>query len=113
MWFKTRVSLFELPEPHEFMVADHPEAKKPFRSVYVGRIEQHFEYKGIFGSAKVSNSSRHLAAFHKSDSNDEAIAECMKLIEEAIRTDAKICDLSAMGDRDAWPESWNQIAWQP
>ena len=114
MWFRTRVGLVSALEPMEIRVADYPEAKIPNYLVYAHSItEQEFKYKGLFGEAKAPKRYTYLAQFCVSDSAHAAIAECMKLIEEAIRTDAKVCDLSAVGDRDAWSKDWIQIEWQP
>jgi len=113
MWFKTRVGLFSIHEPLEIRIACYPQAKTPFCGVYVRTIkDQDFQYKGIFGSAKASSPSIFVARFLQSGSSEQAIARSMALIEEAIQTEAKICDLSALDDEAAW-DGWNLVEWQP
>jgi hypothetical protein len=68
-------------------------------------------YKGIFGTLSVPGRYVHLAQFELSSSSETAIVECMRQIEEAIATEAKICDLSAVGHAEAWGDAWNIIDW--
>ena len=113
MWFKTRVGLYQLVEPLEICVGSYLDEKIPNYSIYVRMLkEQTFNYTGVFGKAKASNPSVHLVLFRVSDTTQAAIAQCMKLIEDAICSDAKICDLSAAGDPDAWSDIWTKVEWQ-
>jgi len=114
MWFKTRVSLVAVLEPMEIRVASYPEEKIPYHLVFAECTkDQSFEYKGIFGKAKARNHYINLARFHISNETPSRIAECMKRVEEAICADVKVCDLSTVGDRDAWSDAWTQIEWRP
>ncbi len=106
MWFKTRDGFYSVSEPLEISVAKYDKGKNPHFSVYSRALnEGNVDYIGIIGKLKVSGRAVHLAKFLISDSSASAVAECMKLIEEAIATEAKVCDLSAVGDKAAWGEA--------
>ena len=106
MWFKTRDGFYSVTEPLEISVHKYGREKMPYFSVYSRSLnDPSVDYAGIFGKLKASGRSAHLARFLVSDSSASAIAACMKLIEAAIATEAKICDLSAVGDQAAWGEA--------
>jgi hypothetical protein len=112
MWFKTRIGLVSVNEPLEIRVAEYPKAKKPSYLVYARSLyDTDVSYKGIFGTLRAPGRFAHLAQFDLSDSSKAAIAQCMKLIGDAIASDARICDLSAVGHAEAWPDGWNLIEW--
>jgi hypothetical protein len=112
MWFKTRVGLYSVIEPLEIRVAKYPKTKRPSYLVFARSLtDTHVSYKGIFGTLTAPGRFAHLAQFDLSDSSAASIAQCMRLIEEAIANEARICDLSALGDADAWPDDWNLIEW--
>ena len=112
MWFKTRVSLVSVLELMEIRSTDYPDANPPYYAVFAEYTkDQSFDFKGMLGKGKARNHYTHLARFRISDAAPSAIAECMRLIEEAIRADTRICDLSAAGDSDAWSDAWMQIVW--
>jgi len=64
--------------------------------------------------AQVVNRKIYLACFLDSDDGEYAIAECMRRLERAIRQDEPICDLSDLGDAEAWntPSWWVLVPWQ-
>ena len=111
MWFKTRVGLYSVTEPLEIKVAEYPKAKRPYYLVFARSLtDASVDYKGILGTLKAPGRFAHLAQFDLSPASAPEIAECMRLIEQAIVAEAKICDLSAVGQPDAW-EGWNLIEW--
>jgi hypothetical protein len=112
MWFKTRVGFCSLVTPFEIRVSYYPNARIPNYCVYArSNKDQDFHYEGRLGSAKATGPVTFLVMFLPSDTVQKGIAACMKVIEEAICTQDKICDLSAFGDESAW-EGWNVIEWQ-
>ena len=111
MWFKTKVGYYCVHEPMQIRVAKYDKAKTPNYSVFASGInDPSIDYRGIFGKLNATGGAAHLAKFLISESSTASIAACMKLIEEAIATEARICDLSAVGDQAAWDE-WILIDW--
>jgi hypothetical protein len=112
MWFKTRAGLYSVIEPLEIRVAKYPKATTPSYSVFCRSLHDvDVLYKGIFGNFKAAGRHVHLAQFELSDSSEAEIAQCMRLIEEAIANESRICDLSAVGHADAWGDGWNLVEW--
>ena len=112
MWFKTRVGYYSVSEPMEIRVAKYDKGKPPTFSLFARSLNDvSVDYIGIIGKLKASGRSVHLAQFLISDSAGARIAECMKMIEEAIASEPKFCDLSAVGDEAAWGEGWTLIKW--
>jgi hypothetical protein len=113
MWFKTRVGLCAVLEPFEILVARYNEETPHNYSIYARTLKDRTSsYQGIFGKSNTSNPATHLARFIISDSTGSAVAQCMNLIVQAVSKDAKMCDLSAAGDGDAWPAEWTRIEWR-
>jgi hypothetical protein len=112
MWFKTRVGYYSVSEPMEIRVAKYEKGKPPSFSLFARSLSDvSIDYIGIIGKLKASGRSVHLAQFVISEASVSRIAECMKTIEEAIASEAKFCDLSAVGDEAAWGDGWTLIKW--
>jgi len=105
MWFKTRVGMYSVTAPLEIRVASYPKAKKPYYLVFARSLnDAEVDYKGVFGKLNASGRVAHLARFELLESSEAGIAQCMTLVENAIASDARICDLSAVGHPAAWAE---------
>jgi hypothetical protein len=113
MWFKTRVGYYCVHEPMQIRTGKYDKAEKGHFSIFaMGINAPNIDYKGILGKLKATGGGSHLAKFLISDSSAADISACMKLIEEAILTEAKLCDLSAAGDEAAWDQAdWTLIDW--
>ncbi len=115
MWFKTRVGLVSLKEEFSVRVARYPDVKHPYYSIFARPSgDTEVSYKGIFGKFTAPGIWIHLAHFSFCDKADSSIAECLGLIESAIAGDAKICDLSEIGDAEAWSNAskdWVLVKW--
>jgi hypothetical protein len=111
MWFKTRAGLYSVIDPLEIRVAKYPKAKKPHYSIFCRSLHDvDIRYKGTLGTLKAPGRFVHIARFKVSDSAQAEIAQCMKLIEEAIANETRICDLSAVGHAAVW-DGWTLVEW--
>src|SRR5579871_2423354 len=98
MWFKTRTGLFCVTEPLEIRVTRYPKSKPPSYLLWARSLnDATIEYKGVFGRLNSPGRYVSLVEFELTDSSLGAIAQCMRRIEDAIVSGAKICDLSTEG----------------
>jgi hypothetical protein len=112
MWFKTREGFILILEPLEIRVAKYPENNPPHYAVYARSLKDlDFRYEGGFGKATASGISRYVAKFPIADASEAAITHCMALIEEAIRGNAQMCDLSMIGEEASWGETTYLVHW--
>jgi uncharacterized membrane protein len=110
MWFKTRIGICCLTDSAEILV--NKNQKRDIWFIYARR-RAFAPLTSMFWFGK--NSERPavlvLAQFIDSPTASAAIAKCMEQIETAIRTKAELCDLSQLGDAQAWGSGWTQIQW--
>ena len=115
MWFKTRIGLCSVIEPFEVRIGKYPKEKLPYYLIFARSLnDSDVRYKGIFGNLTAPGRYAHLARFEMSEAAEPKIAQCMMLIEEAIASESRICDLSAAGDADAWASAtndWFLVRW--
>jgi hypothetical protein len=115
MWFKTRVGFAIVDGSMEILVAH--DAKRKIRVIYASSpIGPRLTIRTFLVSdrGRVANYSTQLAFFKDDLDSNKRIAECMALIESAIRAEAKVCDLSESGDSEAWrwqSTRWKQVEW--
>jgi hypothetical protein len=112
MLFRTRVGLAIIEGPLEILARKHP--KLNIWGVYASRpIGPRLTVMSFLGSSKgsVASYATRLACFSDSPDVRKSVGECMKLIEDALMTNAKSCDLSQVGDQQAWIGKWEHVQW--
>ena len=113
MWFKTRVGLISIQEPTEILIGKSTDSGPQRWWIYARlKAQQEGNAKGILGQATFTNPISYLAMFMGGDSCQQAISGCMAQIEASIQAGAKVCDLSEVGDAQAWSQNWRQVQWQ-
>lgn len=111
IWFKTRVGLASVTEPCEILVWKSTKAAVWYISAHM-KTEPEITMKNFWGrSGSISAPFLHLAFFSDGPGVSKAIAECMARIQDSICTKAELCDLSEIGDPQAWGQKWHQIKW--
>lgn len=113
MWFKTQVGLTSVQESAEILVGQSTDAGTKRWWIYARtKSNQEGNAKGFLGNASSSNPISYLAMFLDGQGCQQAIGECMSLIEMAIQDETKLCDLCGVGDAQAWSQNWHQVQWQ-
>ena len=111
MWFKTRIGLANVEGSWQYYAFREEHGKGvPRVSLVAYQAPADFQVKRLFrSSAKVHGPYMYLACFTDSSAADQNVAECMQIIEQAIRNGESICDLSNFGDDDAWHGRGNTL----
>ena len=110
MWFKTRIGLVSLPKCIEI---------KAWQSAKTGNwnVGAHLkngldvEVRSLFRRQKLSTPWFWLACFRDSPSVQGDIARVFAAIEASVTGKQMICDLSQVGQADAWDKVYHPIAW--
>jgi hypothetical protein len=67
--------------------------------------------RGLFSSHKITNPWFHLTWFRDHNDVQQEIAQALETILTAVRDNAAVCDLSKVGQADAWDPYWYLIEW--
>ena len=112
MWFKTRTGLVGVREPVEILFERFTREGVTFWAVFArGQYQQEVIIKGVLGSGKFSNPVSYLAQFLDGSEAKQSVGKCLELIATSIGNGEKICDLSRVGDTQAWSKKWQQVDW--
>src|SRR5262245_59372668 len=104
MWFKTRTGLVCVEGTVEVW-ADRYTNPGGRKGVGIFAYQTHhadFEVSLPSTPLRVSHRRLYLACFPDGPGVDSAVAEAMQRIEWAVRNSEPICDLSDLGEEEAW-----------
>jgi hypothetical protein len=104
MWFKTRTGLVCVEGTVEVWADRHtsPGGRKAVGIYAYQARHAEFEVPLHPTPVKVSHRRIYLVCFPDGPAVDSAVAEAMQRIEWAIRNGEPICDLSDLGEEEAW-----------
>jgi len=112
MWFRTRVGLVGVEEPVEIVIEQFTRENTKYWAILArGKCQQEVTLKGVLGRGTFSNPVSYLAQFLDNPDAKQSIGSCMRLIASSVENEKKVCDLSQVGDAQAWSRQWNQVDW--
>jgi len=118
VWFKTRTGLVRVEGTAEFLASRFHTANGRWSVGVFAYQARHaeFERRGLLRRlVRVPSRWFYLACFPDGTGAETAVAECMRLIENAIQSGVPICDFSEMGDEASWGKSKSRVfvRWRP
>ena len=110
MWIKTRVGITRLAKPFEIRASKSPKSGNWAISAVIRGMPD-IVSRGLLTSHKITSPWFHLAWFRDRDGVQQEIAQALETILTAVRANADVCDLSKVGQAEAWDPAWRLIDW--
>jgi hypothetical protein len=114
VWFKTQGGLVNVEGTTLYIAYRYKKTGAIWLTAYQSSREEMSVPRLFQKPLKIRGNYLALAAFNDDESTEQSLANCMRKIEEAIRNDELICDLSNVGERSFWqntdravPVSWS------